>query len=138
MTPKNKIEVLIGGKIYTLVGKETQEYMQNLALYINKKMDQISNSEMSKRLDTNMISILTSLNVADELFKQIEVCEQLKQEIQEKEKEVQLYQDEMGELQQENIELKEVLQNAQLEALQYKLELQEYIETFEEKKEKEG
>lgn len=131
MTPKNKIEVLIGGKIYTLVGKETQEYMQNLALYINKKMEQISSVDSSKRLDTNMISVLTSLNVADELFKQIKICKQL-------EKELQVYQDELGVLQQENIELKEVLQNTQLEALKYKMELQDYIDTFEEDGKKEG
>ncbi|NMA82768.1 MAG: cell division protein ZapA [Epulopiscium sp.] len=145
MTPKNKIEVLIGGKIYTLVGNETQEYMQNLALYINKKIEQVSRKDSSKRLDTNMTAILTSLNVADELFKKHAICTELEDELEEKErlllekeKEILLYQNELGQVQQENIELKEALQNAQLETLKHKMELEAFIETFEEEPKAEG
>ena len=138
MTPKNKIEVLIGGKVYTLVGSETQEYMQKLALYINKKMEQVSGKDKAKRLDSTMTNVLTSLNVADELFKQHAICLELEQELDEKdqyllekEKKILAYQEELDKRQEENIELKEALQNAQLESLKNRRELEAFIEAFE-------
>jgi hypothetical protein len=38
MTSKNRLEVRIAGKDYKLVGIESEEYIQKLALYIDKKM----------------------------------------------------------------------------------------------------
>ena len=75
MDDKNKIEVLIGGKVYTLVGIESDEYMQRIALYIDKKMNEIRKNDLSKKLSTNAIAILTSINVADDLFKVKQDCE---------------------------------------------------------------
>ena len=46
MAAKKDIQVVIGGKVYTLSGYESEEYLQKIALYINNKMDemdQISN-----------------------------------------------------------------------------------------------
>ena len=46
MAAKKDIQVVIGGKVYTLSGYESEEYLQRIALYINNKMDemdQISN-----------------------------------------------------------------------------------------------
>ena len=36
MDKKNKIEVIINGKVYTLVGNESEEYIQRVALYRQK------------------------------------------------------------------------------------------------------
>lgn len=41
MAAKKDIQVLIGGKIYTLSGYESEEYLQKIALYINNKMEEI-------------------------------------------------------------------------------------------------
>lgn len=38
MSSKNRAEVLIGGKIYTLSGYESEEYLQKVATYINNKL----------------------------------------------------------------------------------------------------
>ena len=38
MEQKNKIEVIISGRVYTLMGEESQEYIQKVAWYIDKKM----------------------------------------------------------------------------------------------------
>ena len=37
MPAKNTIKVLIGGKIITLSGYESEEYLQKIATYINNK-----------------------------------------------------------------------------------------------------
>jgi cell division protein ZapA len=37
MTPKNKVNVRIAGKDYTLVGTESDEYIQKVGLYIDKR-----------------------------------------------------------------------------------------------------
>ena len=38
MAVKNTAKVIIGGKIITLGGYESEEYFQKVASYINKKM----------------------------------------------------------------------------------------------------
>ena len=38
MSPKTDTEVLIGGKVFTLSGYESEDYMQKIASYINNKM----------------------------------------------------------------------------------------------------
>ena len=37
MSSKNDIQVLLGGKVYTLSGYESEEYLQKIALYITIK-----------------------------------------------------------------------------------------------------
>ncbi len=41
MAAKKDIQVVIGGKVYTLSGYESEEYLQKIALYINNKMDEM-------------------------------------------------------------------------------------------------
>ena len=43
MPAKNTIKVLIGGKIITLSGYESEEYLQNVASYMNHKLAQLPN-----------------------------------------------------------------------------------------------
>ena len=42
MPAKNTIKVLIGGKIITLSGYESEEYLQSVASYMNHKLAQLS------------------------------------------------------------------------------------------------
>ena len=37
MSSKNTTEVIIGGKVFTLGGYESEEYLQKIASYINNK-----------------------------------------------------------------------------------------------------
>ena len=37
MASKTDVQVLLGGKVYTLSGYESEEYLQKIALYINNK-----------------------------------------------------------------------------------------------------
>ena len=38
MSSKNNTEVIIGGKVFTLSGYESEEYLQKVASYINGKL----------------------------------------------------------------------------------------------------
>ena len=75
---KNKVVVRIGGKDYTVVGQESDEYMQKVGLYIDKKMNEILRG--SNKLSTAMASVLTAINVADDYFKTIEAYESIEDE----------------------------------------------------------
>ncbi len=67
MTSKNKVVIRIAGNDYTLVGVESDEYMQKVGLYIDKKMNEIL--FRNNRLSTSLAAVLTALNVADDYFK---------------------------------------------------------------------
>ena len=43
MPAKNTIKVLIGGKIITLSGYESEEYLQSVASYMNHKLPSFPN-----------------------------------------------------------------------------------------------
>lgn len=140
MDDKNKIEVLIGGKVYTLVGIESDEYMQRIALYIDKKMNEIRKTDLSKKLSTNAIAILTSINVADDLFKVKKDCEnelndiaKYKTRLKELNEELEKYQNELGEVQKEALEYQSLFEESQLEVLRYKSELQNMKTKYESK-----
>ena len=40
MAEKTDTEVLIGGRVFTLSGYESEEYLQKIALYINNKVSE--------------------------------------------------------------------------------------------------
>jgi cell division protein ZapA len=67
---KNKILIRICGKEYAIVGQESDEYIQRVSLYIDKKMNEITKS--NTKLSTAQAAVLTSINVADDYFKTLE------------------------------------------------------------------
>lgn len=67
MTTKNKVEIRIAGKDYTLVGVESDEYIQKVGFYIDKKMNEIL--MRNNRLSTSLAAVLTAINVADDFFR---------------------------------------------------------------------
>ena len=66
---KNYTEVLIGGKVFTLSGFESEEYLQKVSTYLNRKMDECSSVEGYKKQSAETRSILLALNIADDYFK---------------------------------------------------------------------
>ena len=45
MAEKTNVQVLIGGKIFTLSGYESEEYLQKVAGYINSKLNEMKETE---------------------------------------------------------------------------------------------
>jgi cell division protein ZapA len=70
VTQKNKVTVKIANKNYTIVGSETENYIQKIALYVDKKISELQKT--NTKLSTSMSAVLSCVNVADEYFKMVE------------------------------------------------------------------
>ena len=86
MSSKTDIQVVIGGKVYTLSGYEGEEYLQKIALYINNKMAELNDTPNYRRLNSDMQKILLELNMADDYYKAKSQIELLEEEIEDKDK----------------------------------------------------
>ena len=64
MPAKNTIKVLIGGKIITLSGYESEEYLQSVASYMNHKLAQLSELPGYNRQPVETKNTLLSLNMS--------------------------------------------------------------------------
>jgi len=80
MAGKNKVSVRIAGNEYTVCGYESAEYMQRVALYVDQKTTEIM--QANHILSTSMASVLTAINVVDEMFKLTEAKEALEKELE--------------------------------------------------------
>ena len=69
---KNKVNISIDGKPFTLVGTESEEYIESVADYVNEKIAFIRESDKNSFLTRDLAVILTCVNLADELFKERE------------------------------------------------------------------
>ena len=88
MSSKNKTEVLIDGKIYTLSGYESEEYLQRVATYINNKLAELKKLDGYARLSQELKSILLELNIADDYFKAKNQVEMVEEELAQKDQEL--------------------------------------------------
>ncbi len=88
MAEKTSAEVVIGGKVYTLSGYESEEYLQKVAGYINGKLNEFNSIEGYQRFPADMKATLLELNIADDYFKAKAQAEKLEHEIEAKEKEI--------------------------------------------------
>ena len=116
MAVKNTAKVIIGGKIITLGGYESEEYFQKVASYINKKIDELSALPGYGRQPMETKHTLISLNITDDYFKAKKQAEIFEQDLQQKDQE-------MYDLKHELIALRmqiEEAQKAEKEALEQK------------------
>ena len=88
MVQKNDIKVVINNKVYTLSGQESEDYLQNVATYINGKIAECQSSEAYRRFNAEYQNVLLALNIADDYFKAKTQVEKLEREIEQKEKEI--------------------------------------------------
>lgn len=88
MSNKTDTEVIIGGRVLTLSGFESEEYLQKVASYLNNKIAEYNKVDSFKRTSSEMQSILLQLNVADDYFKARKQIDSLQEEIENKEKEL--------------------------------------------------
>ena len=88
MAAKTDAEVIIGGKVLTLCGYESEEYLQKVASYLNNKLIEYGKVDSFRRQPLDMQNILVQLNIADDYFKAKNLLQSLEEEIETKEKEL--------------------------------------------------
>ena len=88
MSSKTDTEVIIGGKVFTLSGYESEDYLQKVASYINNKVNEYSKLDSYRRQPLDTQSVLLQLNIADDYFKAKKQISILEEELQAKEKEL--------------------------------------------------
>lgn len=88
MAVKTDTEVIIGGKVFTLSGYESEEYLQKVASYVNNKINEYSKVDAFRRQPFEKQSVLLQLNVADDYFKAKKQIDILEEEVKTKEQEL--------------------------------------------------
>lgn len=88
MSSKTDTEVIIGGKVFTLSGYESEEYLQKVASYINNKANEFGKVDSFKRQSLDTQNVLMQLNIADDYFKAKKQVSLLEEDLQAKEKEL--------------------------------------------------
>ena len=85
---KNCTEVLIGGKVFTLSGFESEEYLQKVSTYLNHKITECTSIDGYNRQSAETRSTLLALNIADDYFKAKKQGAVLENDVQQKDKEM--------------------------------------------------
>ena len=88
MAQKNDIKVVINNKVYTLSGQESEDYLQNVATYINGKIAECQSSEAYRRFNAEYQNVLLALNTADDYFKAKDQVNQMLTEDDDKDKQI--------------------------------------------------
>ncbi len=129
-TSKNCTEVLIGGKVFTLSGFESEEYLQKVSTYLNHKIAECTSMEGYNRQTAETRSILLALNIADDYFKAKKQGAVLENDVQQKDKEMYDLKHEListqihsGNLEQEIERLKEESQQLQMQIVKLETEM---------------
>ena len=90
MASKTDTEVIIDGKVFTLSGYESEEYLQKVASYINNKISEYNKIDSFRRQPMDTQAVLLQLNIADDYFKAKKHIADLEEDLQTKEKEYDL------------------------------------------------
>ncbi|MCR5282042.1 MAG: cell division protein ZapA [Lachnospiraceae bacterium] len=88
MEAKTDTEVLIRGRVYTLSGYESEEYLQKVALYINNKYAEYTKNDSFNHQSSDTQSVLLELNIADDYFKAKKQIALLEEALAKKEQEM--------------------------------------------------
>ncbi len=88
MTEKNEVQVIIDGKVLTMSGFESNEYLQKVANYINDMIVEYYKADSFKHAGKDIQHRLIEINIADELFKARDKVEKLTEELKIKENEL--------------------------------------------------
>ena len=123
MSEKNKVTVRIAGNEYILCGTEPPEYIQKIAMMVDRKLRDITRK--NHLLSTSMASVLTAVNMADELVKMQEAYDKSEYELKELKKKLQELRENVYRYKQENEKLKEVQSQLQIELTKRETELKE-------------
>ena len=88
MEKKNVTEVVIGGKIYKLGGYESEDYLHQVASYLNNRITELKALDGYNRLPSVQKSLMLDLNTADDYFKAKRQVEKLEVDLSDKDREL--------------------------------------------------
>jgi cell division protein ZapA len=86
MKGERSIEIKIMGQRYTVKTDGNEEHLQEVARYVNEKMEEILRN--TKSVSTLNVAILAALNIADDLLKEKERRKSLLREVEAKSKDL--------------------------------------------------
>ena len=88
MAQKVEASVVIGGKVFTLTGFESEEYLQKVASYLNNKNAECERTENFKHLNRELQQVMLQINVVDDYFKAQKEIALLEEELKAKDDEL--------------------------------------------------
>ena len=127
----NTVSVTIDGEVFQLSSTDSEEHIKEVAFYIDKKIREIYSVKSKGSTNSRLRTLFISLNIANDLFKEIKEKEEIIEEMSMIEAESNLYKDEMKELTDINNKLKERIKELEEEVKYAENQLNEYIEVFE-------
>ena len=86
MGKERLVEIKVFGQTYTVKTDAEEDHIQEVARYVNEKMDEVL--KKTKSVSTLNVAILTALNIADELLKERERKSALLREVEMKSKDL--------------------------------------------------
>jgi len=120
---KNKVDVVISGKVITIRSEESAEYLQKIALYVDQKIDALKAQNLSAVVDDRLRTLLIALNLADDYFK-IKDKHTAQEMISTK------LSAENDKMEKENVTLKDQVQKLQAELTKVTTEFEEFLHNF--------
>lgn len=128
MAEKNKVAVRIAGNEYVITGSESPEYIQKIALFVDRKIQEIT--KRNHLLSTSMAAVLASINMADEMFRIKEQYKETDRELSDLKTKHQELKEEAQRLKNENVKLKERESQLRIELTRRETELKEVRNTL--------
>ncbi len=127
---KNVTTVSIFGENIELIASESEDYIHNLARYINKRMSAIQRTSRCVAASANMMKTLTVINIADDYYKEKTINSQLNQTVELYSAEISSLSQRLNSLSEENAALTEALKEKTAQEEAVRRELNEFLENF--------
>ena len=86
MEKENSVEIKVFGQIFTVKTDSDETHMQEVARYVNEKIDEIQ--KKTKSVSSLNVAILTALNIADDFLREREKRVTLLKEVGSKSKDL--------------------------------------------------
>ena len=75
---KIRTTVRIAGKEYTIASYDSQEHVQRVAAFVDRKMNELN---LATRLPAAQLAVLTAMNVTDDMLKAQDEVRRLRKEL---------------------------------------------------------
>ncbi len=128
MSEKNKVTVRIAGNEYVISGAASPEYIQKIALFVDKRLQEITRK--NHLLSTSMASVLTAVNLTDEMFRLNETLNKTEFELSGLQKKYEVLKEENERLKSDYAKLKEREAQLHIELTRSETEVKEARNTI--------